>query len=531
MGWALAVGAVFLLTRLAGLLKANELEDQDSIGFILRADVFRTLNFGRLMDMDATVLPLYSMLTAVVSLVTSDYELAARMVSLLASCAAALAAALLAVRYGGYRAGIATVAILAVNPYLIRFSYSVVSEPLYSAIFAWTLLLFVRLVEKPTIRTSVVLGLLGGLAFATRFESILLFVLLPILLLFFTRLPGSRSPPRPVAIPILVYSCVVTLLLAPQIWRVSEKMTSFGLNGRTVYQATLNSSIGDGYKAKLFGLDFDPATKNVHFLMENPDRLKEIAARKTIAATLADYVRKAIFNLEALVLDNLPQLTGIFVFAFSIIGFLAIMRSAQPIDAAKIAIFLMVGLAAPLTNKIVLDHIALIAAPLAMLAGVGLADTAASLGRERAPLAWRRDVLLTVLIVFATAPFCLGLYRLYSKPDDANRWYQEAAIADVAATIRKIGADSGKRPTLLGAHSFVAFRGDADGVTAPWTNLDGVIRYMELNGIGYIYVNKHIEEYPFFEALGTPEWDRRFTLIVNGENNAEGRYALYELMP
>lgn len=521
------VTILFLTTRFVGLTKNNELESHDSLGYIQTAGIFRSLDFQAILDLTPTSLPLYSIAIAIFSLLTGELEIAARLVSLAASAATALAIFLLAKRLSAPWGGIIAVAILAVNPYLIRFSYSILSEPLYSAIFAWALYIFVAQVRSPDIKSWLVLGLLGGIAFAARFESILLFASLPFLQAVFLCFAQTKPDKSHLGKIALVYLCTFTVLTAPQVWRVSEQMNSFALNGRTVWKTILSADDGKPFHHKLYGLDYSPVMTNLHYLFQNPEARSELAQSKPLITAVSQQTKNIIVNMERIHVDLVPRLIGIPVFAFAVIGFLVILRSAYVAEAMSLLLILGIGLTAPLVYRVTLDHIALVAPPLTMLAGIGVNDSIRSLVQVFGRSFACRMLLITCLIGAATAPYGIDMFRLYTKPDDPNSFYNQAAIRDPVAELQRATAGTDRTPRILSTHGFIAYFAGVERVIAPWTDFTGLRVYMDAHHVDFVYINKYLQEHPFVSALDSPEWNREFTLLYEGNNEDEGVHKLY----
>src|SRR5690606_22167960 len=126
-----------------------------------------------IVNLDPDAAPLLPLAVALVSFLTPDLETAARTVSMLASLATMVAVYLLGRRITDRSGAVLGIVLLAVaSPYFFRLSYSTLSEPLYIALYAWIVLVFVAGVDRPRLRTGIVLGVLAGLAFLTRVEAV-----------------------------------------------------------------------------------------------------------------------------------------------------------------------------------------------------------------------------------------------------------------------------------------------------------------------------------------------------------------------
>jgi 4-amino-4-deoxy-L-arabinose transferase-like glycosyltransferase len=102
---------------------------------------------------------------------------------------------LLGRRIGGPRLGIVAAITAAIYPILIVADGSLLSESLYGALIAGSLLLAYRLVDRPTTGRAVALGLTIGLATLTREEALLLVVLLFLPLAGYPRVFFRRRVP------------------------------------------------------------------------------------------------------------------------------------------------------------------------------------------------------------------------------------------------------------------------------------------------------------------------------------------------
>jgi 4-amino-4-deoxy-L-arabinose transferase-like glycosyltransferase len=111
-----------------------------------------------------------------------------RLLGVLSGAAAIVAVGLLGRRLAGPRAGLIAAGVAAVYPTLIAADGAMMTESLYGALAAFSLLAAYRLVEAPGLGRALLLGALVGLAALTRGEGLLL---LPLLLVPLVRRPGG----------------------------------------------------------------------------------------------------------------------------------------------------------------------------------------------------------------------------------------------------------------------------------------------------------------------------------------------------
>jgi 4-amino-4-deoxy-L-arabinose transferase-like glycosyltransferase len=135
--------------------------------------------------------PLYSVVLALPALVGLDSPDAQRLAGSVFGAVTILALGLLGRRLAGDRAGLLAAGIAAVYPTLVAADGALMSETLYGALFALTLLAAYRLVDAPTLGRATTLGAIGALTALTRGEAL---VLLPLLLVPVLRRPaGARA--------------------------------------------------------------------------------------------------------------------------------------------------------------------------------------------------------------------------------------------------------------------------------------------------------------------------------------------------
>jgi 4-amino-4-deoxy-L-arabinose transferase-like glycosyltransferase len=111
-----------------------------------------------------------------------------RLLGVLTGAAAIVAVGLLGRRLASPRAGLIAAGVAAVYPALIAADGALMTESMYGALAAFSLLAAYRLVEAPGLGRALVLGALVGLASLSRGEGLLL---LPLLLVPLVRRPGG----------------------------------------------------------------------------------------------------------------------------------------------------------------------------------------------------------------------------------------------------------------------------------------------------------------------------------------------------
>ena len=122
--------------------------------------------------------PLYPLLLSAVSLVGGDSVMAHRAVGVPLGAVTIVLVGLLGRRAGGERVGLVAAAICAVYPLMVATDGALMSETLYGALIAATLLAAARLLDRPGAWIALATGAGIGLAALTRSEALLLVPLL-----------------------------------------------------------------------------------------------------------------------------------------------------------------------------------------------------------------------------------------------------------------------------------------------------------------------------------------------------------------
>lgn len=522
---------IYVLLRLAGLANSPEFEDNDSLGYMRFAGTFASLDWRAIVEMNPDATILFPLLTAVFSLLGLETASAARLVSLLASVGVAVAVYLIGRRVAGAVAGSIAVLLLAVNPFFIRFSYSILSEPLYVCIVTFVLLVFLRHYERPTLRSGLLLGLLCGLAFLTRIEGLLLALAIPALQIAHRLIFKGGYDWQRAAGSVAVLAGVFLLLAAPQVLRTSHAMGSFSINGRAVWSVILNAPDGKSYAEKIYGLDYDPGITNLKYLQRNPEALSASPAGADTVSLVRGYASTVVENLETLHDENLSATMGLAVVAFALVGLVSLLgRQRTRTDALAICAFLVVYIAAPLLHNVIPRHIASLGPLIAVLAGAGLVQAAATITGERASGALRIAALGGLFAVTASA-YLFDLARLYLRPDNINRTYDAATLRAPAAVLREHAERGGDPPVIVARKTYLGYYADAKTVLIPHTDLAGLLRFCKLNDADFLFIDHgKLAGYPFLVELGTARWREHFELLhETTDPDTESLLSLYQI--
>ena len=360
---------LYLLLRIVAWSNASDLEDHDSTALLRTIEQFALFDLQVILDANPDMTPFYPFFSVLFNLFAPSVETAARACSLFFSCLLFAAVIGIGRRYASsFEIGIG-LAILAFSPFMIRLSYSVLTEPSYIAVIYLGLWFYLSQYKNPRFWSAVGLGVIFGLSSLNRLEGIIYLAAIPALqVTHFLFDKERRYNSKFLLLWSTVFILTFTSLNIPQAWRVSEKMGSVSLNGRTVWSAVMAAPDGKTYDQKIYGLDESPAQTNLDFYQEHPEGVARLSSSFNPAA----YLRIVTRNLDDLSQNRIGQLVGLIVLMFFSTGLLAIYRAGYYFESFIIVGFICIGLAAPLVHNVVLRHIAVIAPIVMLIAGIGI---------------------------------------------------------------------------------------------------------------------------------------------------------------
>jgi hypothetical protein len=116
---------------------------------------------------------------------------------------------------------------------------------------------------------------------------------------------------------------------------------------------------------------------------------------------------------------------------------------------------------------------------------------------------------------------------LYRKPDDANKWYDFASLEGPVNAIRNATAGLRERPRVLESHSYAAHYAGGTGYTPPWTDLNGLLYYMQAHQIDYLCFDHYLVDHPFAADMDSTQWETTFTQIYAGTDSSDEPYYIF----
>jgi hypothetical protein len=516
----------YLAVRVRAWQLSTRLEDHDSISYLTNARLLRALDIERLASLGPDHTPFYPFFTALFSLPGWSTEFGARLCSLAFSIALFGALVGIGRRYLEPYATITGLVLLAFTPVLVFLSVSVLSEPSYIATVYIGLWLFVTQYRSPSAWKGAVLGVVFGLAFLNRIEGLVFMGVIP--LLQAAHRLGTRNAgysPRRLGIWVLAYGIAFMVTVAPQIWRVSNHMGGFSINGRQVWSALLTPRDGRSVNERIGGLDYSPSQTNLEYLQRDPEARRQLGA----SVSPMSHIKLAARNFDKLHRQQLGNLVGPGVLVFFAFGLLGLYRTGSRYFVLVVLTFISASLLAPLLQSNLLPrHLAVIAPLMALIAGDGILRVAHSITAPGSRQA--RRVVAPALAGVVIAAWLMPLRDGMAAP--ANHEYDPQTLVEPVRLVRESQEEILGRPARVARRkNYLSYYAGADGVRLPYTDYPGLVRYLTLNDVDFLFLEyAQIAEYPFVTEFqrGTPP--PGFSLLHRADGPV-GRVELFQFLP
>lgn len=530
---------VYLTLRVVAWGNPPLLESADSTGYLDAIKVFLTFDLEGILGLEVDSTPFYPFFGALLSLPAGSTETGARLCSLLFSCLLFVTIIGIGRRFARPFEIAIGLLILATSPFFIRHSYSVLTEPSYVATIYLGFWLFLSQFRQPTLFSAVLLGGIFGLSFLNRIEGILYLAAIPLLQIIHFLSAGKKDYNRKRLIAwTTLFILVFSLLAAPQIWRVSNKMDGTWINGRQVWSLILNNPDEKSYWQKLYGLDYSPSRVNLDYLQEHPHDLRQPSV-PTESSPVGKYMELAVEyakltakNLDLLYREKLGILIGPLGAIFFAFGILALYRYGYRYELFFGVAFLLIGLIAPLVHSVVVRHIAIIAPLMMLLEGVGIVYLSKLImeSEERRSFNQRGlSMLLLTVMIGASMPSVLSLYL---RPDSVSDEYRPGDLEEPVRIVKEVADKELRRPvTIVSAQGFIGHFTDSKRIAIPYTDYRGLVTYCTLNKVDLLFLRyRRIGEFPYLDDLTTEKGSQSFSLLYSGTDFGGEKIELYRFV-
>lgn len=512
--WFLPIAAIIvlcaLLLRLIALQNAAVLSDHDGIFYIDSIKAYGSWQWQQINALNSDSTPVYPFFAALFTSVGFDPESAGRWVSLVAGVVVVISVMLLASHLHSRLAGLLAAALLAVNPLSVSLSVSVLTEMLYQAfIFLGMYFLFTQfMARRLSMMMAAAIALVFGLSFLTKTEGILFIGLCPLILLAGCVIEPGNQDRVPAAFRprlsgwwrwSLVFLLLFVTLASLQVMHVGQKMGVPALNGRVAWQALVAYLPDHSTAAAIYGLDLDPATTNITYARSNYEqariKLEQLNSAATGSNALLERAKFSAKNIDKIYRHFLDQLLSPIGVFFLLFGCLYLIIE-QKLRVIGFVFFMAVGvLLAPVIHTSVVPRQMAQAIPLfCILQAMGVIATARYISEHFKHVAIKTELIATCLIMLALFSQAVPIYKTMRVPV-ANAEYDPAILKEPAALLMQ---SQGEPVRLAARKSYLSYMAGVQGVQLPFTDLTGLISYLQANDTNYIFVEFDLHEpYPF----------------------------------
>ena len=519
---------VYLVIRLIVWKNTTILEDHDSISYLETIKVFLTWEANRVWHLNPDATPLYPFFGALFSLPGWSVEVGARLCSLVFSVGLAVAIVGIGQRFASAAAIGLGLVIMAFNTSIIPLSISVLTEPIFIAMVYFGLWLFWRQYENPAKTQGLLLGALFGMSFLARTEGVIFLVAVPFLQLvhfgFFRR---SNYTFKPLLVWALCFVAAFAAISLPQIWRVSDMMGRFAINGRQVWEVILNQPDGKSYEAKIYGLDYSPQQLNLEYIQSHLETLPRFES----SISVLQFAKTVVRNFNDLYQRQLGLLIGPLGLIFFAFGILGLFAQRRYYEIFLVLAFIGITLIAPLVHDVDLRHIAVIGPLMMLIEGVGILYVSSLIfsftrkdeDRERVWLRKGLPPALAGLLLICSAHPLLQTFR----PPRANYEYSPDAFKEPLAMVkREFLLDRERIPRIAVRKAFFTYMAGAQRFFIPFADYQGLIKYCRLNDIDYLLLEDNlVKNYPFFASFKGDL--REFECLFRGVDDSGNSIRLY----
>jgi Dolichyl-phosphate-mannose-protein mannosyltransferase len=525
---------IFLSLRLISWSNGPLLEASDAIGLMATIKHFLALEFQTLIDSSPDYTPFYPAFGALFSAIAGSVENGARLCSLFFSC-------IVFVCVIGMGRKVATpleitlgLILLAISPFLLRFSFSVLTEPPYVATIYAGFWLFWSKLKTPKWGYGIALGAIFALGFLNRMEGILYLAAMPLLQLIHYYVTGKKEySGRQLSTWVFTFVVTFCLLSAPQVWRVTEQMGSFSLNGRQTWSLVLSSTDTRSYEQKVYGLDHSPGQINLHYLKEHPESRELLVSDVGLTQYVLSYAKLVLQNLKDLHNWALKTLIGPYGLLFFLLGLIALGARQYYFEVFLIGSFLGIGLAAPLLHNVDVRHIAIIGPLMILLQGVGIVFLAERVVRFFEVRFITREVVAAVILLTLLILNAKPLYKVLRVPGGSYSTYNASDLAEPTALIARVSSEQLRRPAnLISRKGYLPFYSESNGVPLPYTDYAGLVEYARLNSADFLFLDQgRVRKHPYYEEFFRREVTPDFKLLYKGKNRWGRELRLYRFIP
>ncbi len=523
----------FLLIRLIAWANDPLLEDHDSVSYLQSTKALLSLSVDRIIALSPDATLFYPFLGALLGSALDSVEAGARLSSLLLSSALVFALVVIGRRIATTAELTIGLLLLALSPFFVRFSYSVLSEPTYVALVYLGIALFLTRLADPRPASAGLTGIVFGAAFLTRFEGILFLGAIPAFqLAHFILTRPRRYDLRRLGTWAMVFVLTFSAVASVQVWRVSERLGYFALNGRQTWAVILHEPGSKSYEERMRGLDYSPSQINREYLHEHPEALGRLMSGAGYGATLKAYAKSIYVNLGTLFERRLGAILGPLALIFFAFGLLEVYRRGGLVPVSAVLAFLGLGVAAPLAHDeglVALRHFAVIGPLVMLVEGIGIVALGQAIASARGGPGRHARLIVPGILALAIGSVLVPLGRLLFLPDRHNGEYRPGDFTIPVKLVHDIGTREPGRPARIAARkSYFTYFSDSERVSVPYTDYQRLVNYLAQNRVDFLFLeHRELRGYPFLTRFAEGRTNPEFERLYSGKDTAGNTLELY----
>lgn len=494
---------IYALIRVVGLVSVKGLEDHDSDMLLARIGEIASFSFSEFIKSTPDATPFYPFFGALFSWFPGSIELGARLASLFFSLLLFWGVYCVGKQLRlGYFALTLSLSLLAFSPILDRLSYAVLTEPSYVATCYIALAIFLYQPYSFKVGGAALLGFLFGLCFLNRTEGLIYLAVIPFMQIIRYYYLASNIRFLILVKWIFVYVMIFLVVISPQIIRVSSELGQVAINGRQVWTVLLKSDIGGSYEETIYGLNYSPSEINLQYAFDHPEVTKNI----TSELNSGNYISVIKENIYELVRSRVPQLIGVPLFLFSLLGWVLLWVGGRRKEAAMIAVFLGSSLVPPLIHNVAQRHLLVILPLVFLLSASGLEKTIKYLsGRYK----WsdRRRIFYSIVVLI------VSIFSVLRLQYDSRNTEYDPNLSNALADVIRVDAEKNKLNLVVSSRkTYISSILGAKFIPFPYAGATKLKEYLALNKVEYILVDSALcERYPWYGQIeendGLDGWD------------------------
>jgi hypothetical protein len=290
----------------------------------------------------------------------------------------------------------------------------------------------------------------------------------------------------------------------------------------------INKSGGELTNASIFGLDYSPDQTNINYLKKHPEAWQKV----TSSVDPKDYVITFARNLNKFYKNKFTTLVGVAAIVFFSLGLLALIASKKFVEFLYIGIFTGASLVPPLVHTALLRHFAVIVPMVLLVGGIGVVYASRivlnSVNTKRLTVPALSLAFLAIAIALSGVPVAKSVFW----PPTVNREYSVKELREPVRIVREIAENELQRtPIIVAQRAYLAYYAGGKQFYAPYTDLDKLLRFCELNSADFLYLKySRLATYPFYKDLSERKLPNNFILVYEGQDANGGKIELYRIV-